>query len=168
MYWSTVKCYHCQKYGHKSNIPKERISEVLWEPREMDESYASSGRSEGASYITHFILLEYRIQYNGLIYFCTRGTFKGKKCNIIINNGSIDNLISGKEARNENFHWRTTQNHTNWNGDEVKVRYVCDVPLSIEKRYSDTISCDMPRWMQPTFYLAILGNSMPMPPIEGD
>lgn len=77
--------------------------------------------------------------------FRTKGTVKGKACQIIIENGSTNNLISEKEAKKLEL---PIEEHPKpytivWIKNGVKVKYVCKVPLSIGKRYNDTVSCDV-------------------------
>lgn len=79
--------------------------------------------------------------------FRTRGRVNGKVSQMIIDNGSMDNLISEDAAKKLGL---TIQNHpkpytVGWihNGDVVRITQTCEVPLSIGRRYKDIIKCDV-------------------------
>lgn len=79
--------------------------------------------------------------------FRTRGAIKGRTVDIIINNGSTDNLISAKTVAALKL---PTEKHTKryqlgWikYGDAVNVKQQCQVPLSTGKHYVDKVLCDV-------------------------
>lgn len=78
--------------------------------------------------------------------FRTRGTINGKVCNIIIDNGSIDNLISSKAVKKLGLKTQTYPQpySVGWirSGDAVNVSKSCKTPLSIGRRYKAEIICD--------------------------
>lgn len=79
--------------------------------------------------------------------FRTRGTVKGKVCQIIIDNGSTNNLISERAAKKLELTLEENPKpyKIGWinNGEGVEIKYLCKVPLSIGKRYNDTVTCDV-------------------------
>lgn len=79
--------------------------------------------------------------------FRTRGTVKGKVLNIIIDNGSTDNLISFKAVTALGLpmskHSHLYQLGWIRNGKVAKVLNTCLVSLSIGKSYSDQVVCDV-------------------------
>lgn len=79
--------------------------------------------------------------------FRTRCTVRNNVCNIIIDSGSSENVVSKALVKTLNL---KTERHPSpykiaWikKGPEVQVPEVCKVPLSIGKYYKDEILCDV-------------------------
>lgn len=95
--------------------------------------------------ICHTPQQEMLSQSNNL--FRTRGTIHGKVCDIIIDNGSTDNLISWKAVRKLGLEVKEHKKpySVSWihSGNSVTVDKSCKVHLSIGRKYKDEISCDV-------------------------
>lgn len=79
--------------------------------------------------------------------FKIKCTSHGRLCNLIIDGGSCENLISHEMVKKLNL---KVQPHPKpyriaWfkKGGEVKVTHQCLVPFSIGKSYSDEVLCDV-------------------------
>lgn len=159
---SHTKCYRCNEMVHKYNTcPKRRESRLVecrckeveeMEQIDSDEDYDDETMLDVGHQLSCLIHRDYHVlctpdmsQRTNL--FCTRGTINGKMCNIIIDNGSTDNLISAQAVKKLEL---PTEAHPKpytvvWTrcGDSVKVTQSCRVPHSISKRYKDTVVCDI-------------------------
>lgn len=116
-----------------------------------DEGHRMSSIIHRSFHVPHN---EMDIQRNNL--FKTRGTIKGRVCEIIIDNGSTDNLISwkafkklGSQVEDHPRPYSVSWIHS---GNSVTVNKSYKVPLSIGRRLKDEVRCDMvlwSTWMQP-------------------
>jgi hypothetical protein len=72
---------------------------------------------------------------------------KNKVCNLIVDNGSTENLVSQKLV---DYLMLSTKPHEKpytlgWvgNGSQVRVTLACRVPISIGKHYKEEVLCDV-------------------------
>ncbi|GJS78813.1 gag-pol polyprotein [Tanacetum coccineum] len=162
---TSKRCYKCQGLGHfAADCPNRQIVTILEEDfgpvfdecgDEVEENvvdqeeitYADSGEAlvvrrtlstvvanEDESWLRHNI-------------FHTKCTCKGKVCNVIIDGGSCENVISATMVSKLSL---TTEEHPHpyklsWfkKGNEVRVSQRCLVNFSIGKKYSDEVWCDV-------------------------
>lgn len=96
---------------------------------------------------TKFVWLQRLMTLSKDNLFCTGGNIKDKTIDIIIDNGSIDNLIFVKSVAALKL---TTEKHPKpyhlgWikSGEAVEVHQQCLVPLSIGKHYVDRVLGDV-------------------------
>lgn len=114
---------------------------------EEDELYADEG--EHLSCVTRRLLLAPMIREPTQRHtiFLTRCTISGKVCDIVIDGGSTENLISQKVVAKLGLPTQAHPHpyHIGWirKDNTVKVTEVCKVPLSIGSRYSNEVFCDM-------------------------
>jgi hypothetical protein len=160
------KCYRCRQPGHRSNQCPKRGTINLVEPegdgrREADENeavYAYEeeeiiGGDEGE-------LLSHSLVVQRLLFtpkreepsqrhkiFRTRCTVNKMVCDIIIDSGSSENIVSkvmvtklGLQTRKHPSPYKIS-----WikRGNEVKITEICHIKFSIGKNYVDEVTCDV-------------------------
>ena len=157
---SAVKCFRCQGFGHiASDCPNRRVItiiegeayEVSEEEQEAevaepvyDEEYTPADQGEclivRRSLHTAPVKEEPWLRHN---IFHTRCTTKGKVCDIIIDSGSCENVVSNYMVDKLKL---PTQTHPHpyklqWlnKGSEVKVTKQCLVSFSIGQKYQDEV-----------------------------
>ncbi|CAM8960386.1 unnamed protein product [Rhodiola kirilowii] len=161
---ATIRCFKCQGLGHRiADCPNRQIVTLVEENAELvyddygdvDENspsedeeitYADSGEllvvrralsvaaSEDESWLRHNI-------------FHTKCTSGGKVCNVIVDGGSCENVVSNTMVEKLGL---STEDHPqpyklSWfkKGNEVKVSKRCLVKFSIGKKYTDEVWCDV-------------------------
>ncbi|KAL8124877.1 hypothetical protein AgCh_012512 [Apium graveolens] len=153
------KCYRCGEPGHKSNQCPRRAQvglathdedDIYDIPNEVDEDEDEiTYEDEGISLVLRKLLYTpqhelYNQKHN---IFTTKCTVKDRVCDLIIDSGSSDNIVSSLMVKKLNL---PTVNHPNpyflgWIRDvgEVKVTQRCQVSFSIRKYYRDVVYCDV-------------------------
>ncbi|KAL8126559.1 hypothetical protein AgCh_013727 [Apium graveolens] len=153
------KCYRCGEPGHKSNQCPRRARVGLAThdeddnydiPNEVDEDEDEiTYEDQGISLVSRKLLYTpqhelYNQKHN---IFTTKCTVKDRVCDLIIDSGNSDNIVSSLMVKNLNL---PTENHPNpyslgWIRDvgEVKVTQRCQVSFSIGKYYKDVVYCDV-------------------------
>lgn len=162
------KCFKCQGFGHiASNCPTRRTITIV-----KGEAYEMSEEEETAREIEEEIEPVYDEEYvpadhgESLIIrrslhtapakeepwlrhniFHTRCTAQGKVCDVIIDSGSCENVVSNYMVEKLKL---PTQNHPHpynlqWlnKGNEIIVSQRCLVTFSIGQKYQDQVWCDV-------------------------
>jgi len=162
------KCYRCGQPGHRSNQCPRRSIVNLIEPEEecpfdieKEDNEAAytyeeeevTGGDEGEllsrSLVVQRLLLAPKQKEPSQRHniFRTRCTVNKRVCDIIIDSGSSENIISkamvtklglqtGKHPAPYKIGWIRR-------GTEVKVTEVCHIKFSIGKNYADEVTCDV-------------------------
>ena len=155
------KCFRCEQQGHLSNECPQRRALTIEEGQEDDDSddnvheVSTSDEGDQLSCVVQRILLtpivDYIPQRNSL--FKIRCTINSKVCQVIIDRGSSENLVSKKLVTVLNL---KTEPHPNpykvsWikKRGEATVSEVCTVSLSIGQHYKDQLICDVLEWILP-------------------
>lgn len=155
------KCYRCNQPRHLSNsCPNRRSINIVEEGKSDEEQNFEDGDYEGGNVadadtgeelacIVQRLLLAPKKPNNSQRHkiFRTRCIIRSKVCNVIINSGSSENVVSKAVVKALNL---KTERHPSpykiaWikKGPEVQVLEICKVPLSIGKYYKDEIMCDV-------------------------
>jgi len=99
--------------------------------------------------------------------FHTRCTSQGKVCDVIIDSGSCENVVSKYMVEKLELQIKDHPHpyRLQWlnKGNEVRVSKRCLVYFSIGKRYKDNVWCDASPWILVTSFLGDLGNMIIMP-----
>ncbi|CAM8944685.1 unnamed protein product [Rhodiola kirilowii] len=114
------KCYRCGGQGHRSNVcPTRRTRVLLTTPDE--------GQRKNL--------------------FKSHCSILNKVCNLIVDNGSAENLISQKLVDHLKLHTEPREKPyaLGWvsKGSQVRVTRTYKVPISIGKHYRKEVSCDV-------------------------
>ncbi|XP_073260712.1 uncharacterized protein [Populus alba] len=158
------KCYRCGQPGHRSNQCPKRSTVNLIEPEltaegvedELTYTYEEdevTGGDEGEllsrSLVVQKLLLapkqiEQSQRHN---IFRTRCTVNKKVCDVIIDSGSNENIISKSMVTKLGL---KTEKHPSpykigWirQGAEARVTEICHIQFSIGQNYIDNITCDV-------------------------
>ncbi|GKV09282.1 hypothetical protein SLEP1_g20807 [Rubroshorea leprosula] len=164
---NTRKCFKCQGFGHiASNYPNRKIitiiggeiHEVLDGEAEKEISdeikpqleeeliTADHGESLVVRRSPHDTITkdEDWLRHN---IFHTRCTSRGKVCNVIIDSGSCENVVSSYMVEKLGLPVKDLSHpyKLQWlqKGNEVKVTKCCLVSFSISNRYQDEVWCDV-------------------------
>ncbi|GJT46198.1 putative reverse transcriptase domain, zinc finger, CCHC-type, aspartic peptidase domain protein [Tanacetum coccineum] len=157
-------CYKCQGLGHFANdcpnkqivtLVEEDLGPVFDEYDNEDEkrmsdpeeiTYADSGEVLVVRQSMSAVVKEDELWLRHNI-FHTRCTCEGKICNVIIDGGSCDNVVSETMINKLGLKTKEhSQPYTlSWfrKGNEVKVSKRCHVKFSIGKKYNDEVWCDV-------------------------
>ncbi|KAG7586297.1 Integrase catalytic core [Arabidopsis thaliana x Arabidopsis arenosa] len=152
---SIDKCYRCQGQGHKSNVcPSRRTLALLEEEEEREEEdeyagveFAEEESNEIINLVLQRILLSSKEEGQRKNLFRTRCSVNDKVCNLIVDNGSTENLVSQKLV--EYLKLPTTLHEKpyalGWvsKGSQFGVTLSCKVPISIGKYYKEEVICDV-------------------------
>jgi hypothetical protein len=147
-----ITCFICAKNGHKAvDCPDRRKNGgeahiAQGQRRDAEEEGAEDGRSLMMSKVllTPEKEVEDAVQRNKL--FRTTCKTKDRKCKVIIDSGSTDNLISTEMV--EKLELETTDHPRSYKvswlhkGHQVNVTKQCLVDIKI-RRYNDRILCDV-------------------------
>ena len=152
------KCYRCGEPEHRSNKRPKRRSvnivdyededEVLIETEPEDSDFVEEER-EVAIYVVQQLLCNQKnpdtIRRHQIFY--SRCSVKNKVCNLIIDNDICENIISTALVKYLKLETEP-QPHPytiGWikNGSCIKVMNLCHVPISIDKFYKDSVTCDV-------------------------
>ena len=161
---TSVKCFRCHGFGHiASDCPNRRVITIIeGEAYEMseeelkevdtepvyDDNYTPADHGEllvvRRSLHTAPVKEEPWLRHN---IFHTRCTSQGKVCDVIIDSGSCENVVSNYMVEKLKL---PTQTHPQpyklqWlnKGSEVKVTKQCLVSFSIGQKYQDEVWCDV-------------------------
>ncbi|KAB5561275.1 hypothetical protein DKX38_006232 [Salix brachista] len=159
------KCYRCGQPGHRSNqCPKRGVVNLIeqgedTDPEGEDEAEDVYGEEEiiggdEGELLSHALVVrrllltpkqENQSQRHNI--FRTRCTVDRKVCDIIIDNGSSENIISRTMVTKLGL---KTEKHPSpyiigWikQGVETKVTETCHIQFSIGRNYADKITCDV-------------------------
>jgi hypothetical protein len=165
-----VKCFKCQGFGHiSSDCPTRRTITIIkgeayevseeeedearddFEREDLDPVYdeefivADHGESLVIRRSLHTSVKEPHWLRNNI--FHTRCTVAGKVCDVIIDSGSCENVVSNYMVEKLKL---LTESHPHpyklqWlnEGSEVKVTKRCLVSFSIGQKYKDQVWCDV-------------------------
>ncbi|PKU68484.1 RNA-directed DNA polymerase [Dendrobium catenatum] len=158
---STLKCFRCFQVGHKSNECPTRPQVQLIEGEGDDEIVEIAGdddqeaedviadEGDPVMCVLERLLLAPRMpnasQRNAI--FRTRCTVNGKVCDLLVDNGCTENIVS--RALVQALQLRTTKNphpyKISWvkKGIEVLVTDMCRLTFSIGKSYNCEVLCDV-------------------------
>ncbi|KAB5534895.1 hypothetical protein DKX38_017981 [Salix brachista] len=165
---SSDKCYRCGQPGHRSNqCPKrgainlvDNEGEADLETEELDEDTAFTydadevtGGDEGEllshAMVVRKILLApkqvVKTQRHNI--FRTRCTVNRKVCDVIIDNGSTENIVSKTMVKKLGL--KTEKHPTPYSigwirkGTETRITEIYRIQFSIGKNYADEIVCDV-------------------------
>ncbi|XP_027362462.1 uncharacterized protein LOC113870064 [Abrus precatorius] len=162
------KCFKCQGYGHiASDCPNRRVVTIIEgeayeaskeesefyqndfnSPPVFDEELTPADHREALvvrrSLHTAAVREEPWMRHN---IFHTRCTTQGKICDVIIDSGSCENIVSSYMVEKLKL---PTEDHPHpyklqWlnKGSEVKVSQRCLVAFSIGQKYQDEVWCDV-------------------------
>ncbi|XP_028555630.1 uncharacterized protein LOC110104616 [Dendrobium catenatum] len=158
---STLKCFRCFQPGHKSNECPQRQQVHIAEgdegiDQEVDEANQDcdsedvpADEGEALVCVLERLLLAPRqsanLQRHSI--FKTRCTIGGKVCDLLIDNGCTENVIS--RAVVQSLQLKTVKNahpyKISWvkRGVEILVSESCQVTFSIGKQYVCEVLCDV-------------------------
>ncbi|XP_020672881.1 uncharacterized protein LOC110092596 [Dendrobium catenatum] len=158
---TTLKCSRCFQPGHKSNecLNRQQLqllegeSELLNPSAEVEdeEEYEEIPGDDGEPVVCVLQKLLFaptqhnKSQRNAI--FRTKCTIKGKVCDLLIDNGCTENIIS--RAVVNALQLKTTKNpnpyRISWvkKGMDIQVSDMCRVNFSIGKHYNSEILCDV-------------------------
>ncbi|KAL9679311.1 hypothetical protein QQ045_017169 [Rhodiola kirilowii] len=143
--------------GHRSNVcPTRRTVAILeegesYEPDEEDEyegvEFAEEESTEVVNIVLQMVLLTMPDEGQRKNLFKSHCSILNKVCNLIVDNGSAENLISQKPVDHLKL---PTESHEKpyalgWvsKGSQVRVTLICKVPISIGKHYREEVPCDV-------------------------
>ncbi|XP_020880760.1 uncharacterized protein LOC110228290, partial [Arabidopsis lyrata subsp. lyrata] len=153
---SIDKCYRCQEQGHKSNVcPSRRTLAYLEEEEEREQEdneyegaeFAEEESHERVNCVLQRILLSSKEEGQHKNLFRTHCTVRDKVCNLIVDNGCTENLVSQKLV--DHFKLPTEPHEKpyalGWvtKGTQAQVALTCKVPISIGKHYKEEVLCDV-------------------------
>ncbi|CAJ2652834.1 unnamed protein product [Trifolium pratense] len=152
-------CYRCGGKGHRSNVcPSRRVAGVVEERDDDDEhladkdeyaeaEFAEEESDERVSFVLQRTLLASKDEGQRKNLFKTHCSIKNKVCNLIVDTGSTENLVSQKLV---DYLKLSTEPHQKpytlgWvsKGSQVRVTLACKVPISIGKHYREKVLCDV-------------------------
>ncbi|KAJ9542366.1 hypothetical protein OSB04_028872 [Centaurea solstitialis] len=148
-----TKCYRCGLPGHKSNECPNRKTVGLIEDGENEDSdyegaeFAEEDLSEKINIVVQRVLLAPKEdgQRNNL--FRSHCSVNNKVCDLIMDNGSCENLVSQKLVDYLKLPTEPldTPYSLGWvkQGPQLKISRTCKVPISIGKHYKEDVLCDV-------------------------
>ncbi|XP_028549525.1 uncharacterized protein LOC110110738 [Dendrobium catenatum] len=158
---ATFKCYRCFQPGHKSNDCPNRQQVQLMEGEPDDEYQGAelvneqdfedlqADEGKALACILEKLLIAPRQDGNSQRHsiFRTRCTINGSVCDLLIDSGCTENIISRSVVHK--LHLKTTRNPhpytISWvkKGVEIAVTEMCRVTFSIGKSYVCEVLCDV-------------------------
>ncbi|KAJ9562400.1 hypothetical protein OSB04_007560 [Centaurea solstitialis] len=148
-----TKCYRCGLPGHKSNECPNRKTVGLVEDGGSEDSdyegaeFAEEDLSKKINIVVQRVLLAPKEdgQRNNL--FRSHCSVNNKVCDLIIDNGSCENLVSQKLVDYLKLPTEPldTPYSLGWvkHGPQVRISRTCKVPISIGKHYKEDVLCDV-------------------------
>ncbi|KAI0493184.1 hypothetical protein KFK09_027460 [Dendrobium nobile] len=158
---ANIKCFRCFQQGHKSNECPTRPQIQMIEAEDEEEDDCEVGgqeevpedvagdEGEAVVCVLQRLLLAPRqpteSQRNAL--FKTKCTIKGKVCDMLIDSGCTENVIS--RAVVQALQLQTSKNPSpykiSWvkRGVEIAVTDMCKVAFSIGRHYASEVLCDV-------------------------
>ncbi|KAJ9567936.1 hypothetical protein OSB04_003902 [Centaurea solstitialis] len=148
-----LKCYRCGEPGHRSNECTNRKTVGLVDDKESEEDeydgaeFAEEDLSEKINIVLQRVLLSSKEdgQRNNL--FRSHCSVNNKVCDLIVDNGSCENLVSQKLVDYLKLPTEPidTPYSLGWikRGPQVRVTQTCKVPISIGKHYKEDVVCDV-------------------------
>ncbi|XP_028547476.1 uncharacterized protein LOC110104104 [Dendrobium catenatum] len=158
---SGIKCFRCFQVGHKSNECPTRAQIHVLEGEEDEDIEEDSGEADAEAEdvrgdegeplvcVLQKLLIAprrpVRTQRNAL--FKTKCTIKGKVCDLLVDSGCTENVIS--RAVVQALQLKTSPNPNpykiSWvrRGIEIAVTDMCKVSLSIGRHYVSEVLCDV-------------------------
>ena len=151
------KFFRCGGQGHRSNVCPSRRTIALMEETEYEErdehddyeraEFAAEESSERVNIVLHRVLLSSKEESQRKHLFKTHCSINNKLCNLIVDNGSTENLVSQKLV----YHLKLPTNihekpyTLGWvsKNSQVRVSLTCKVPISIGKHYTEEVICDV-------------------------
>ncbi|KAJ9552803.1 hypothetical protein OSB04_016848 [Centaurea solstitialis] len=147
---SAPTCYHCGLPGHKSNECTNRRTAGLVEGEDKEyegADFAEEDFEEEKVNIVQLVLLTPKEDGQRKNLFRSYCSINKKICNLIVDNGSCENLVAQKLVDHLGL---STQPYKSpyalgWvkKGPQARVTQVCKVPLSIGKYYKEDMLCDV-------------------------
>jgi hypothetical protein len=156
---SNRKCFKCHGFGHiASDCPNRKMISLVEEDLEdnvEDEPVDEGSKEEwtyadqGESLVIRRILKSTYVEEDWLRnnIFHTKCTSSGKVCNVIIDGGSCENVVSTTMVEKLNL---KTEPHSHpyklqWlkKGNDIQVTKKCLIQFSIGKNYKDEVLCDV-------------------------
>jgi len=147
------KCYRCGLPGHRSNeCTSRRTAGLIEREGNRDDDYdgvefAEKDLSEKINIVVQRVLLSSKEdgQRNNL--FRSHCSFNNNVCDLILNNGSCENLVSQKPVDYLKLPTEPldTPYSLRWvkKGPQVQVTQTCKVPISIGKHCKEDVICDV-------------------------
>nr|GEW57312.1 putative nucleotidyltransferase, ribonuclease H [Tanacetum cinerariifolium] len=149
-----IKCYRCGQSGHRSNVCPSRKTVGLVESEDYDKEdeyegveFVEEEAKKRVNIVLQHVLLSPKNEGQRKNLFKSHCTVNGKVCNLIMDNGSCENLVSKKLVAHLNL---STLPHDSpyslgWvkKGHQVRVTECCKVPISIGKYYKEDVLCDI-------------------------
>ena len=153
-------CFRCNGKGHRSNVcPSRRVAAMVGERDDDDKTeqpdedeyadveFAEEESDEKVNFVLQRMLLATKEEGQRKNLFKTHCSVKNKVCDLIIDNGSTENLVSQKLV---NYFKLPAEPHEKpyalgWvsKGSQVRVTLSCRVPISIGKHYKEEVLCDV-------------------------
>lgn len=174
----TVKYYRCNEWGHKSNTCPRRAEVHLLDDKgkeiieqkedDFDEQYDEEDPPDEGQRLTYLIHRSFYIPHGENVTerenLSGRGTINGKLCDIIIDNGSTDNLISLKAVQQLGLKVEKYLTLIVSHGYKVEIKFLWTYVAKYLYPLAEDIkvkSCVMwSRWMLPMCCYAGFGNLM--------
>ena len=137
---AVTKCYRCNEEGHKTNVcPRRRainLTELVDEGEEEEEEICENIQDEGniihgdtgerlCCVVRRVMFVPRKAEHPQMHkVFRTRCTIDGKVCDVIIDGGSTDNIISPKVVKKLGLRTEPHPNpyHISWITDEIDVK----------------------------------------------
>ncbi|KAJ9542314.1 hypothetical protein OSB04_028820 [Centaurea solstitialis] len=147
-------CFRCGEPGHRSNECNQRRTTALVEEDQNEEKgeyddldFAEEDLEEKVVCVLQRVLLTPKEEGQRKNLFRTYCAINNKVCNLIVDNGSCENLVSQKLVDHLGL---PTQPHDvpyslGWvkKGPQVRVTQTCKVPFSIGNHYKADVLCDV-------------------------
>ena len=148
-----LKCYRCRLPGHRSNECGNRKMVGLIEEEESGDEgeydrteFAKEDSEEKINIVLQRVLFSPKEGQRKNL-FRTYCSVNRKACNLIVDNGSCENLVSQKLV--DHLGLPTQPHDTPYSlgcvkkGPQVRATQVCKVPLSTGKHYKEEVLCDV-------------------------
>ncbi|KAJ9546565.1 hypothetical protein OSB04_019108 [Centaurea solstitialis] len=148
-----LKCYRCGEPGHRSNEGTNRKNVGLVDGKEREDDdydgaeFAEEDLSEKINIVLQRVLLSPKEDGQRTNLFRSHCSVNNKVCDLIMDNGSCENLVSQKLVDYLKLPTEPidTPYSLGWikRGPQVRVTQTCKVPISIGKHYKEDVVCDV-------------------------